>query len=229
VETTFIYVLNDPRTGQIRYVGKADNPFRRWQSHCSAVKRRTHKSSWVLELRRLGLVPELEILEEVPYNQWEEIEREYIRVFRMVGIRLTNCQSGGEGPGSKSEHHNFGKRWKHSDEERAAKSLRMLGRKVSSDTCKKISVALTGKKLSPEHAEKCRKGGLGKTPWNKGLEMPEDYRKKLSLAHIGQPAWNKGMTGEKSPFFGVKKSPESIFKRLETLRKRREEKNVPVV
>lgn len=32
----------------------------------------------------------------------------------------------------------------------------------------------------------------GNTPWNKGTRLPEDYRKKLSMAHVGQSAWNKG-------------------------------------
>ena len=32
---TFIYGLSDPRTNQIRYIGKADDPKRRFQAHVS--------------------------------------------------------------------------------------------------------------------------------------------------------------------------------------------------
>lgn len=124
IKTTFIYVLNDPRTNQIRYVGKADDPLERWKKHCSQLKQKSHKVHWIRELKSLGLTPELEVLESVPYDQWEEIEREYIRVFRMVGIQLTNTTDGGDCPPTS-------KFW--------------LGKKRSVDTKDKISRSLLGK------------------------------------------------------------------------------------
>lgn len=32
----------------------------------------------------------------------------------------------------------------------------------------------------------------GSVPWNKGLPMSEESKKKLSAAKVGQPSWNKG-------------------------------------
>lgn len=178
--TTFIYVLNDPRTNQIRYVGKADDPLERWKAHCKPDKKNPHKTRWVLELLRLGLLPELEILEEVPKNQWQEIEREYIRVFRMIGIPLTNVSEGGEGvtmtpevrekigrankkhtyPSGKN-HPNFGKHWP--KEARQNMSLAhkgrpgpMEGKKHTEVSKEKMRLSQTGKTHSLETRQKMK-------------------------------------------------------------------------
>jgi hypothetical protein len=96
--TVFIYGLNDPRTGKCRYIGKSDSPPRRFEEHCiKSAKSNTHKDRWIAGLLREGLCPVLEVLDEVPACQWQFWEREYIRVFRMIGFKLTNTSSGGEG------------------------------------------------------------------------------------------------------------------------------------
>lgn len=190
MKITFIYVLNDPRTNQIRYVGKADNPYRRWEEHCRPVKNQTYKSRWVDELRELRMTPELEILEEVPYDQWEEIEREYIRVFRMIGIRLTNTSEGGDGrvgtPLSLEHRKKISvaltgiKRSKEAVRKTAAANKGnkyCLGRRHSPGAIEKNKLAHTGKKPSPEATEKNRQAHLGK---KKSLET----RQRMSLAQI---------------------------------------------
>ena len=56
----FIYSLSDPRTGEIRYVGKTVNLKRRLYGHLYDDEK-THKSAWIKSLKRLGLKPQLDI------------------------------------------------------------------------------------------------------------------------------------------------------------------------
>lgn len=98
LKTTFLYALNDPETGKCRYVGKSDRPKKRLQAHLDKAKlANTHKNCWIIGLRKRGLRPDLEVLDEVPASEWEFWEQEYIRVFRMVGCNLLNALPGGEG------------------------------------------------------------------------------------------------------------------------------------
>lgn len=171
-------------------MGKADNPLKRWRKHCYADKNNPHKSRWVAELRALGLTPELEILEEVPFDQWEEIEREYIRVFRMVGIRLTNLSVGGETPPMTGR--------KHSPETILKMQKSHSGYKHSEAACQKVSAALMGNKyalgnktrlgckLSLETRKKISDAG-------KGRRVSEGTRKKLSES--GKVGWVERKAG----------------------------------
>lgn len=61
---TLIYALSDPRTGEIRYVGKTTRPGGRFLAH-----RNGHSApqvrDWILSLRADGLAPAVTILEHV--------------------------------------------------------------------------------------------------------------------------------------------------------------------
>lgn len=96
VKTTFLYTLSDPETGKIRYLGKSDNPFKRYRKHLTD-KNPSHKVNWISQLRSKGLAPFMDLLDEVPETQWEFWEREYIRVFKAIGFDLVNQRSGGAG------------------------------------------------------------------------------------------------------------------------------------
>lgn len=98
VETTFIYALKDPETGNCRYVGKSDNPKGRFSYHLHVKDRKpNHRTNWIAHLAAHGKRPVLEILDEVPKAQWQFWEREYIRIFRAIGFDLVNTTEGGEG------------------------------------------------------------------------------------------------------------------------------------
>lgn len=158
--TTFIYVLNDPRTGRTRYVGKSDSPFQRYDQHLKGSEQRdTHKNRWIRSLQKEGLVPTMELLDEVPTQQWEFWEREYIRVFRALGTDLVNTTDGGEGvaPGTKF-----------SLETRAKMSAIRRGKILSPETRAKLSVIRRGRKFSPSHCANISTGHKGQIPWNKG-------------------------------------------------------------
>ena len=141
--TTFIYVLSDPLTGIIRYVGKANDPFDRFRRHqwVLSCEHRLPKTRWVNKLRKQGMRPHMDILDEVPISEWQFWETEYIRVFRMLGLPLLNVTEGGDGVGQ---------------------SRRGIPR--SKETCEKMRVANLGRTFSPEHLEKLRAAKKGK-PW----------------------------------------------------------------
>lgn len=62
--TVWIYGLEDPRTGEIRYVGRSANPEGRMAGHCSVSAARA-VYDWTSELRQLGLKPILRFLLQV--------------------------------------------------------------------------------------------------------------------------------------------------------------------
>lgn len=77
----FIYVLRDPRTNVVRYVGKTKNPSDRKKAHSSPSQVRGQgigKIEWTMELISLGLRPQFEIIEECEAGKWQERERFWI-------------------------------------------------------------------------------------------------------------------------------------------------------
>lgn len=96
-----IYDLRDPRTGEVRYVGKTVLPLsRRLTSHISAAKGRSHRRvcRWIRSLLDVGLVPMIHALEVVPAGgDWAEREAHFIGFYRSRGCDLTNHTDGGEG------------------------------------------------------------------------------------------------------------------------------------
>jgi len=153
VKTTFLYTLSDPRTGEIRYLGKSDHPFKRLTIHRLDLRTQTHKVNWIRSLREAGLTPLMEILDEVPESQWEFWEREYIRVFRATGVRLTNQAEGGEGGAFKGHRH-------------------------SHESRSQISNSLRGQRRTAEARK--RQSEAAKRRWLASGPMSEEYRRKIS-------------------------------------------------
>lgn len=158
VETTFIYALNDPETGECRYVGKADDPHDRLfgsSGHIYDCKtKKNHCANWIRSLVTRGLVPHLEILQEVPVADWSLWERAWIKASRKIGMDLTNATDGGDcGPTRRGEKNGFfGK--KHTTESRAVMSAKsktritasgskhyLFGTKHSTETRAKMSAS----------------------------------------------------------------------------------------
>lgn len=98
MDTVFIYALNDPDTGRSRYIGKASDPYARYEAHLDHNSHeKTHKANWIRSLLNVGQNPILEILDEVPESEWQLWECEWIRLYKMLGFRLTNGTEGGDG------------------------------------------------------------------------------------------------------------------------------------
>lgn len=62
-----IYVLVDPRTDQVRYVGRTTDLLLRLAQHCQTVRslRPSRKELWIEELRQEGLKPLIREVESV--------------------------------------------------------------------------------------------------------------------------------------------------------------------
>lgn len=127
METTFIYALKDPRDGSVRYVGKSNDPVKRYAIHlCRQTGVDTQVKRWVQDLKAQGLRPILVIVEEVPRAMWEDKERYWIAHYRNANTELTNVTSGGMG-------------------------FRDIPEEIELDRRRKVSAARMGMVFSEEH------------------------------------------------------------------------------
>lgn len=79
-----IYGLVDPRTRAIKYVGSAEDPQKRLAAHVRAPSIRL--APWILELRSLGMTPEIVSLSVVPPGEdWMAEEEKLINRHAFLG------------------------------------------------------------------------------------------------------------------------------------------------
>lgn len=98
MKTTNIYILIDPETQQVRYVGKANDVSQRYKAHLNrARKHQIHKLNWINSLRRKGLKPIMEVVDIVPIESWVFWETYWISQFKAWGFNLLNYTLGGDG------------------------------------------------------------------------------------------------------------------------------------
>lgn len=154
-QTTFIYALVDPETQEIRYIGKANNPRKRFNKHLRQTDD-TYKQRWIHGLQSRNLKPLMQIIEEIPVDLWQERERYWIDFYRAQGCHLTNTAPGGQAGGMSPEGRarlvalNTGK--KHAPETMAkmqAIADTRRGIKRPPEVGAKVSAARTGKKRKP--------------------------------------------------------------------------------
>lgn len=96
---TSIYVLKDPFTMEIRYVGKTATKLRdRLLGHKDATKKPTnHRLFWFKSVMDKGSLPLIEEIDFCPWSESQALEIKYIKEFREKGFRLVNSSDGGEG------------------------------------------------------------------------------------------------------------------------------------
>lgn len=136
-----VYVLVDPITNEIRYVGKTCNSLaRRLGNHLSAasLKRRNHKNSWIKSILSTGSRPTIKGVQSfVEDSDALKAEVYWISYFLAIGCRLTNMTDGGDGV-------------RPTPETRAKMSLAQIGNKKglgkrhSPEACAKKAVAKLG-------------------------------------------------------------------------------------
>ena len=92
-----VYVLSDPRTNQIRYVGKTTKGKKRLRGHLKE-RGRSKRSSWIKSLRLQAYKPQFDVIESFDNESLlSEAEMFWISYFKMIGCNLTNMTDGGEG------------------------------------------------------------------------------------------------------------------------------------
>lgn len=126
-ETTFIYTIED-ENGVIRYVGKSNDPKNRIYGHLKEAKG-AHKYNWLQSIIKRGYFPVVNIIDEVPFDDWEPYEIYWIAQFRAWGFDLVNKCDGGSGPTNA----------KRSQETKEKVSKSQIGRKASEETKKLMS------------------------------------------------------------------------------------------
>ena len=202
---TSIYVLIDPSTNEIRYVGKTTQRLcNRLSGHMKADFA-TYSGRWIGVLGKRGLRPKIHLIDEA-LDDWPDRERYWIKFFREAGCRLTNVSAGGDGHNGfytspetirKITEKNLGK--KRSPEFCANLSKRSKGKPKSDEQKKKISESLRGRKLPREVVEKVAASQRGKPrkptsaatrakigEKNRGKIRTPEFRAKISAAHRGR-------------------------------------------
>lgn len=170
--TTYIYTLSDPRTLQVKYVGKTTNIKMRYYNHTnfrSLVNKRTHVSNWVMNLKRSNLLPILEIIDETTDDNWVNLEQYWISQFKCWGFDLCNHTGGGEG--------GCGNKW--TDNQRKLITAAIKGKKRTVAQRINISKGKIGKPKSEKTKLKCKNSNIGKH------KISEETRLKLSDSHKG--------------------------------------------
>lgn len=63
---SWLYVLIDPRDGEIRYAGQADDPKARWRGYCRCTgASNADLARWLMELKDAGLQPKMQIVARI--------------------------------------------------------------------------------------------------------------------------------------------------------------------
>lgn len=133
---TFIYTLEYP-TGNIKYVGKSDNPNKRLRKHIKEAKYRNknHRDKWI---NSLSESPLLNVIEETTYEHWQDREIYWINFYKEKGFILVNGTDGGEGS-------NGFKGRTHSQKTKDKLSKLAMGRIPSKETIDKLSGENSGR------------------------------------------------------------------------------------
>lgn len=192
---TFIYALVDPVTDHVRYIGKSNNPKKRFSGHV-VDKIRTHKTGWIKSLKKQNLLPVLEILDCVPKSEWELWETHYIGLYRGWGFNLTNNTLGGYGREG----------FIVSDETKEKMSKCKIGKKHSQETIDKLRILSTGRFQSEETKERNRQSQLGR-------KMPLEAILKTAAANRGRKNTEEMKQKQSEMFKGKKLNPEHVAKR----------------
>jgi len=199
MQIVYIYVLIDPRTDEVRYVGKSNDPKVRYRNHANHTKnKKSHKEMWVKQLQSLGMKPVLFVVEETDEDHWRERERWWQLHFEELGANLTNLNDCGYGrPGFaktpeqlailralvadlrnredvREKYRQYMKdRWKNDAEYVAKMKTVHLGAKRSEETKKKLSEGLK-RAHEQRRIEACGKIKLNRsTPEIIGLIDPD--------------------------------------------------------
>ena len=91
-----IYTLKDPFTNEVRYIGKTKYSLTDRLCKHMLTYEKNHRANWIRKLKKLGTRPIIEIVEEVPDDEWVFTEIYWIEQFRQWGYNLLNATKGGE-------------------------------------------------------------------------------------------------------------------------------------
>lgn len=220
-----IYILIDPFTHQVRYVGQTVRNLQVRLKHHSYGSKNTHIINWVKSILKKSAKPIIEQIDSCEDSETcDDLERFWIAYFRFIGARLANLSKGGQSL-SPEELELFNKKKK------------LNGRRMKSDFCqsqknkdnyqkllahwkktqtpevrkeigKKISISSKGKKASEEALKNIRIAALKR----KGIPRTEEVKRKIGLKHKGKKLSHQQIEFLRKINTGKKLHPEHCAK-----------------
>jgi group I intron endonuclease len=210
-----IYVLVDPRTGDIRYVGFTLKTLEaRLGIHLRAGGS-NHRVNWIKSLRRCGHAPVIRLVQMVTVDACEAAEVYWIGYFKSIGCDLVNMTNGGkskigykttEETRRKMSESATGKKWSlerragysrlpHSMETRS--KISRAASNPSADTRLKMRASHLGKSLDPEQKAKISAANKGRKLTHEQVAkikawqavrppISEETRIKMRMAKLGR-------------------------------------------
>jgi hypothetical protein len=166
-----IYQHRRADNGQIFYVGKASNPYRK-------VKTQNRNSRWHEIVKDAGGFTAEEVVSDVDEDLSLLAEQEYIDKLKKLGAPICNLTTGGQGRSG----------WKPSEETRRIWSEQRKGRVPYNKGTKKPYIKKTEEELKEirlSAAVKQSQALKGRIPWNKGTTYE-------NINGRGVTPWNKG-------------------------------------
>lgn len=161
-----IYFLIDPRTNEIRYVGKTTKNLnkRLFNGHLKD-KTKTHKTNWLNSLKKNGLIPEIKLIKICKNEELCNFsEKFYIKLFGRADKNsgnLVNSTDGGEGTpgkiltqetknkiGKSNKGKTLGRKASEQEKEIRRIAYKNIPEEIKKQTGKKISEANFGRKHS---------------------------------------------------------------------------------
>jgi hypothetical protein len=180
VNLSWIYVLIDPRTGDIRYVGRTVRPKRRLSQHLAMRDRdQAPRAVWIRSLVRQGYLPLLEVVQAVPVDFCAEAEAYWIDHFRSLGCALLN------------KHKEVPVGW--NEEVRRRQSA--IATVLMADPARRAAVSKvhSGKTISPEH--RAIVSAAAKRRWEEWRATGQTYSPE-SIARMSAAAKRRGPLSE---------------------------------
>jgi hypothetical protein len=207
MEVVYIYGLYDPRTSELRYIGKTVNPEVRLEKHIQEAKgycgHNPHKERWIRQLLSNNLKPTLITIGKCSEDNWQEVEKEYISTARKRGINLTNMADGGMGASAGKNNPRFGKSLSQEAKDRISQANKGKhngekhpfyggGDKITLEHRKNMSISARNKpSVTEETKKKMSLGHIGMVSPNKGKTLSESWVQKMREATKGKPKTNE--------------------------------------
>lgn len=229
-KSIIIYGLADPRSGELRYVGKTSGPIHnRRLAHISDVRRgRTYipRHKWLASLLAAGIEPEIFEIERISAD-WQEAESFWIIYFRFIGCDLLNATGGGDGlcsyrhradtrlkqsaaakrryekPGERERTGEAVRRGQANPEYRAKHKARVSN--MSVETRSKLSITAKIHR-NTDHAKAATSHRM------KGRVVSEQTRQKLSESKLGRKRSQVSIEKQRRTITGRKHSSATIAK-----------------
>lgn len=203
------YILINSLDNKVFYVGKGKK--NRPSQHISASKNRNkyyiHKKI-IKILSQNGTIISEWVFESDVEQECLDKEMEYIKCYGREN--LTNLTDGGDGvSGYKMSLKNKEKL----KQSKTGKKLipESIEKREATRKARNIPAWNKGKKMNEEFCKKVAKGGLGRVPWNKGIEIPQYVKDKISatLKQNGRKMSDYNKEQLLKTIKGVPKSPET--------------------